>query len=383
MKIFEVGGAVRDELLGRPVKDRDYVVVGSTPEEMERLGFKPIGKDFPVFLHPETHAEYALARTERKTARGYHGFQVYAAPDVTLEQDLMRRDLTINAIAKNSQREIVDPCNGVADLKNKILRHVSAAFSEDPVRVLRVARFAARYADFNIAPETVTLMRAMAASGEVDALVAERVWQELSKGLMEEKPSRMFDVLIVANALERILPELSTLQLNDTIGRHIDRAAHNKLSLSARFAVLIASVDARSANRSAALQRNRRENSALAISQRLRVPRECNDLADLAIRHGETIGDGRLLDAEALLNLLLGADALRRPDRFQQLLTVCDHITDGAAQSATSFLRSAQTSLNELDTKTIVAAASSSSQIATEIRAAQLKTIHQFIDFGH
>src|SRR4029453_12897540 len=191
MKVYEVGGAVRDELLGLPVKDRDYVVVGATPEDMLKLGYKPVGKDFPVFLHPDTHEEHALARTERKTARGYHGFEFHSAPDVTLEEDLARRDLTINAIARDEDGTLIDPFNGTEDLSAGILRHVSPAFAEDPVRILRVARFAARFG-FDIAPETLELMRSMVSSGEVDALVPERVWQELARGLMTERPSRMF-----------------------------------------------------------------------------------------------------------------------------------------------------------------------------------------------
>ena len=194
-----VGGAVRDELLGLPVKDRDYVVVGATPEEMIALGYKPVGRDFPVFLHPQTHEEYALARTERKIARGYHGFEFHAAPGVTLEQDLARRDLTINAIAKDASGKLIDPHNGAADLKARVLRHVSPAFAEDPVRILRVARFAARFG-FTIADETLALMRRMVNAGEADALVAERVWQELARGLMEQKPSRMFEALRACGA---------------------------------------------------------------------------------------------------------------------------------------------------------------------------------------
>jgi tRNA nucleotidyltransferase (CCA-adding enzyme) len=195
MKIYIVGGAVRDELLGRPNADRDYVVVGATPQAMQAAGYRPVGKDFPVFLHPKTHEEYALARTERKSGHGYHGFTFHAAPDVTLEEDLARRDLTINAMAKGADGELIDPYCGQRDLQAKILRHVGPAFAEDPVRILRIARFAARFSDFSVAPETLALMRGMVASGEVDHLVAERVWQELAKGLMEDKPSRLFEVL--------------------------------------------------------------------------------------------------------------------------------------------------------------------------------------------
>lgn len=209
-KVYCVGGAVRDGLLGLPVQDHDWVVVGTTPEQMAALGYKPVGKDFPVFLHPDTHEEYALARTERKTALGYKGFAVYAAPDVTLEQDLSRRDFTVNAIAQSDDGSLTDPYNGVADLRAGILRHVSAAFSEDPVRILRAARFVARFG-FTIAPETQELMRTMVSNGEVDALVAERVWQELARGLMEQHPSRFITTLRDCGALKKILPEVDAL----------------------------------------------------------------------------------------------------------------------------------------------------------------------------
>ena len=254
-KIYRVGGAVRDQLLGLPVQDHDWVVVGSTPEAMVAQGFKPVGKDFPVFLHPATHEEYALARTERKTARGYQGFAVYAAPDVTLEQDLLRRDFTINAIAqevddKLADGKLIDPHNGVADLRAGILRHVSAAFSEDPVRILRAARFAARFG-FSIAPETLTLMRDMVSSGEVDALVAERVWQELARGLMEKKPSRFFETLRSCGALAKILPEVDALFGVPQPPKHhpeidcgvhtllvVDDAAFHDYTLEVRYAAL-------------------------------------------------------------------------------------------------------------------------------------------------
>jgi tRNA nucleotidyltransferase (CCA-adding enzyme) len=201
MKLWTVGGAIRDEMLGRPVHDRDWVMVGATPEQLVAEGYKPVGKDFPVFLHPETREEVALARTERKTAPGYHGFVFHAEPSVTLEDDLARRDLTINAMARDDAGTLVDPFHGQRDLADKVLRHVSPAFAEDPVRILRLARFAARFTDFTVAPETEALMRSMVEAGEVDALVAERVWQELSRGLMEEKPSRMFEVLRGCGAL--------------------------------------------------------------------------------------------------------------------------------------------------------------------------------------
>jgi len=209
MKFYCVGGAIRDELLGLPVKDRDWVVVGGTPEALVERGFRPVGKDFPVFLHPQTREEYALARTERKAGRGYRGFTVHYAPDVSLQDDLRRRDLTINAIARDEQGSLIDPHGGLRDLNARVLRHVSDAFCEDPVRILRVARFAARFTEFTVAPQTAELMRRMVADGEVNHLVAERVWQELAKGLMEARPSRMFEVLRDCAALERILPELN------------------------------------------------------------------------------------------------------------------------------------------------------------------------------
>jgi len=251
MNIYCVGGAVRDELLGLPIQDRDFVVVGATPEAMVKLGYRPVGKDFPVFLHPDTHEEYALARTERKTAKGYKGFQVHAAPDVTLEQDLARRDLTINAIAKSSNGDIIDPFHGQRDIQAKVLRHVSTAFAEDPVRILRLARFAARFTEFSVADDTMQLMHEMVGAGEVDALVPERVWQELAKGLMEAKPSRMFEVLRSCGALARIFPELDRLWGVPQPPKHhpeidtgvhvmmvIDYAAQQGFSLPVRFAAL-------------------------------------------------------------------------------------------------------------------------------------------------
>ena len=375
MKIYQVGGAVRDELLGLPVKDRDYVVVGSTPEEMARLGYKPVGKDFPVFLHPQTHAEYALARTERKTARGYHGFQVYAAPDVTLEQDLMRRDLTINAIAKDENGEIIDPYGGERDLRDRVLRHVSAAFAEDPVRVLRVARFAARFKDFNVAPETMTLMRAMAANGEVDSLVAERVWQEFAKGLVEAKPSRMFETLLEADALHRIVPEFSRLAPGNRALQKLDRAAADKATLAVRYATLIAAIDALEAAPRADLQAS----STQLVSTRLRVPSPCADLAKLAQRWSQTIANARDLEAEPLLALLLGADAIRRPVRFFDLLAASRYLADGDLAAELSYLRRAHTTLVALDTQAAIRSAPSAAEIPAQIRAAQLGALQKFI----
>jgi tRNA nucleotidyltransferase (CCA-adding enzyme) len=308
MKVYKVGGAVRDELLGLPVQDHDHVVVGASPEEMERLGYRPVGKDFPVFLHPQTHEEYALARTERKTGRGYKGFTVYAAPDVTLEDDLARRDLTINAIAKDeSTGALIDPFRGADDLKAGVLRHVGPSFPEDPVRILRVARFAARFG-FAIAPETLALMRRMVTDGEADHLVPERVWQEFAKGLTEPAPRRMFDALAACGALEHVLPEWHSLDGERALAA-LDKAAEAAHSLPVRYAALFAGGQAGAAD---------------AASARLRAPNDCRDLAVLAARLSDRVRAARRLDAEAIVDLLERTDAFRRPERFATLVDACE-----------------------------------------------------------
>lgn len=339
MKVYSVGGAVRDELLGLSVTDRDFVVVGSTPEEMVALGFKPVGKDFPVFLHPETHEQYALARTERKTARGYKGFEVYASPEVTLEQDLERRDLTINAIARDEDGQVFDPFGGVQDLRAGILRHVSPAFAEDPVRVLRVARFAARY-DFAIAPETLRLMQQMVAGGEVDALIPERVWQELAKGLMEKRPSRMFHELRKCGALAKIVPEVDALfgvpQPSEPhpeidTGAHImlviDWAAAQNYSLPVRFAALTHDLGKGATPREEwphhIGHEERSVELVIRVCERLRTPSECRDLALLAARYHGKVHRALELKDTTLLDLIEDTDALRRPERFEELLRAC------------------------------------------------------------
>ncbi|NTV95274.1 MAG: multifunctional CCA addition/repair protein [Thiobacillus sp.] len=336
MRVYVVGGAVRDGLLGLPVQDRDYVVVGASPEDMTRLGFQPVGKDFPVFLHPRTHEEYALARTERKTARGYKGFQVYSTPEVTLEEDLVRRDLTINAMALAADGSLIDPHGGRADLAAKVLRHVSPAFAEDPVRILRLARFAARFADFTVAPETVELMRTMVANGEVDALVPERVWQELARGLMEAKPSRMLAVLRECGALARLIPELDALfgvpqpeQYHPEIdtGVHIlmviDRAAGDGLGLAGRWAALLHDLGKAVTPVEHWPSHHGHEgmgvDPAKALSERLRAPAECRDLAVLAAReHGIVHRAGELRPA-TVVELFERCDAFRKPARLLSL----------------------------------------------------------------
>jgi tRNA nucleotidyltransferase (CCA-adding enzyme) len=289
VKIYLVGGAVRDELLGLPVKERDYVVVGATPEEMVRLGFKPVGKDFPVFLHPKTHEEYALARTERKSGRGYKGFTVYASPDVTLEEDLRRRDLTINAMAKAEDGALIDPFGGKKDLEGGVLRHVSEAFAEDPVRILRVARFAARFG-FSIHPSTMGLMQQMVQAGEADFLVPERVWQEFARGLAEPHPEQMFEVLQRAGLLAKAFPEIKAWP------------ARFSGSVPVRFAALAWPLA---------------EKEVQALSERLRAPSEPRDLALAAVRNKQGL---KKSTPDALLGVLKGADAFRRPERFAELL---------------------------------------------------------------
>jgi len=332
VKTYVVGGAVRDELLGLAVQDRDYVVVGATPEEMARLGFRPVGSDFPVFLHPQTHEEHALARTERKTAPGYKGFTFHAAPDVTLEEDLRRRDLTINAMARAEDGALVDPYGGEADLRAGILRHVSEAFAEDPVRILRVARFAARFA-FAVAPETLALMRRMVEAGEADALVPERVWQELARGLMEREPSRMVAILRECGALARVLPEVDESfehpEVPDRLAARIDRAAGRGYALPVRYALLV--LDARSA-------------AAEALAARVNAPTDCRRLALLAIGSRESLANAATLDADTTLGLLEQADAFRRPERLERLLEVaeCDAGAEGDFAPRRALLRAAE-----------------------------------------
>ncbi|MEY4980541.1 MAG: Multifunctional protein [Pseudomonadota bacterium] len=353
MKIYLVGGAVRDALMQTPNtqathSDRDWVVVGATPQALQARGFLPVGRDFPVFLHPHTREEYALARTERKTAPGYHGFAFHAAPGVTLEDDLARRDLTINAMAvaeaqahDPASAHLIDPHGGQRDLQARVLRHVTSAFAEDPVRILRVARFAARFPDFSVAPETLALMRQMVEQGEVDHLVAERVWQELARGLMEQRPSRMLTVLRDCGALVRLLPEVDRLwgvaQRADyhpevDTGIHLmmvlDMSARLNAPLAVRFACL--GHDLGKGNTPAhVLPRHLGHETRSAqllhgVCERWRVPRECRELADVVAREHGNIHRSSEFDAAALLRLLERCDALRRPERFDDVLLACE-----------------------------------------------------------
>jgi tRNA nucleotidyltransferase (CCA-adding enzyme) len=363
MQIYMVGGAVRDALLGLPVKDRDWVAVGATPQQLVDLGYLPVGKDFPVFLHPVTKDEVALARQERKTAPGYHGFAFHAAPDVTLEQDLSRRDLTINSIAVQAintlatcqfehvftanalilldRTQLMDPYGGLRDLDAKVLRHVSPAFAEDPVRILRLARFAARFGDFTVAVETMTLMRQMVQNGEVDALVSERVWQEIAKGLMEAKPSRMFEVLRECGALKRLLPELDRLwgvpqraEYHPEIdtGVHammvLDMSAKLDCNLPIRYACLCHDFGKGTTPADVLPRHIGHEESSirllLEVSTRLRVPTECKELAEVVAREHGNIHRSGEFSAAAIVRLLERCDAFRKPARFAEVLLACE-----------------------------------------------------------
>jgi tRNA nucleotidyltransferase (CCA-adding enzyme) len=353
MKAYVVGGAVRDELLGLPVQDHDWVVVGATPDQMIERGFRPVGKDFPVFLHPETQEEYALARTERKTAPGYHGFVFHTAPDVRLEDDLVRRDLTINAMARAEDGTIVDPYGGQADLRERVFRHVSEAFAEDPVRVLRLARFAARFPEFRVAESTNALMRNMVEAGEVDALVPERVWQELARGLMEQRPSRMLAVLRECGALARILPELDALwgvpqpalhHPEVDTGAHmmlvIDYAAERGFALPVRFAALMHDLGKGATPSESWPSHHGHEGIGVKlvvnVCKRLRVPNDCRELAVMTAREHGNVNRAEILRPNTIVTLFERCDGFRKPDRFAQMLLAaeCDSRGRGDEQHA-------------------------------------------------
>ncbi|MEJ2326023.1 MAG: multifunctional CCA addition/repair protein [Chromatiaceae bacterium] len=343
MKVYLVGGAVRDRLLGQPVKERDFVVVGARPQDLLSQGFLQVGREFPVFLHPHTKEEYALARTERKTAAGYRGFAVDADPDVTLQEDLRRRDLTINALAEDEQGNLIDYYGGRADLEARLLRHVSDAFVEDPVRILRVARFAARYADlgFAVANETMALMRAMVEGGEADALVPERVWQELAKALGEARPSRFFEMLRACGALSRLFPELDRLfgvpqpprwHPEIDTGIHtmmvVDMAARLSESIEVRFAALTHDLGKGTTPRETLPSHRGHEARSVvlldAICERLKVPKRCCALARVVARYHGLVHKVTELRPGTVLDLLEGMDAFRRPERFAQALAACE-----------------------------------------------------------
>ncbi|MGZ5817107.1 MAG: multifunctional CCA addition/repair protein [Burkholderiaceae bacterium] len=403
MKTYTVGGAVRDGLLGLPVQDRDYVVVGATPDDMIAQGFTPVGKDFPVFLHPTTHEEYALARTERKTAPGYKGFVFHTNENVTLEEDLIRRDLTINAMARAEDGAIIDPFGGQQDLRARVFRHVSAAFAEDPVRILRVARFAARFSDFTVAPETNALMRQMVEAGEVDALVPERVWQELARGLMEARPSRMFYVLRDCGALARIMPALNALwgvpqpeKYHPEIdtGVHvmmvIDFAAQRNYNLPIRVAALMHDLGKGTTPPSEWSSHHGHEARSVAlveeVSQRLKIPNECRDLAVMTAREHGNVGRALELRANTIVSLMERCDAFRKPQRFIDMLyaSECDHrgrtgFADVPFPQA-AYLQRALAAAQSIEAGAIAQQFPSQAQkIAEAIHAARVKIVSQTI----
>jgi len=401
IKIYCVGGAVRDRLLGLPVQDHDWVVVGSTPEQMVARGFKSVGSDFPVFLHPVSHEEYALARTERKVAQGYKGFTVYASPDVTLEQDLLRRDFTVNAIAQDADGNLTDPYGGQTDLKAGVLRHVSAAFAEDPVRILRAARFVARFG-FTIAPETLTLMRTMVDNGEVDALVAERVWQELARGLMEKYPSHFFTTLRECGALKKILPEVDALfgipqpahyHPEIDCGIHtlmvVDDAAKQGHTLEVRFAALTHDLG-KATTPEDTLPRHigheaRSVDLLKKMSERLRVPGDCRDLGLLVAQYHSHVHRARDLRPDTIVKLFDSCDLWRKPERFRLILQACESDAHGrtgheqdAYPQAPYLLRCAQAA-QAVNSGEIARACGDKNLIPEKIREARIEAVEQVI----
>ncbi|MFM1806396.1 MAG: hypothetical protein RL212_655 [Pseudomonadota bacterium] len=365
MKIYVVGGAIRDQLLGLPVKDVDYVVVGSSPEEMVKKGFKPVGQDFPVFLHPDTNQEYALARTERKVAPGYKGFTFHANPDVTLEQDLERRDLTVNAMAQEVSESgkvigpIIDPYGGVRDIEQKVLRHIGPAFSEDPVRLLRVARFAARFPGFTVAPETMTLLQDMGISGELKALVKERVWQEFSKGLMSSQPSKMFHVLESCQVFEQFFP--AELLDQASVFKNLDTAAQQNLNISQRCAVLLASLKGE-------LIKN--------WATQWGIPSECKDYAVLASDLTQALKSAKLSSID-VLDLLDRVDVWRKPDRFTELMTVVKIFGHQTNQLLASYAAARQIDVGQIATAVTSSGAKGGDLIKEAIRSARLAAIKE------
>ncbi len=397
MEIYLVGGAVRDKLLGLPVKDRDWVVVGATPEAMTALGYKIVGADFPVFLHPETKEEYALARTERKSGQGYKGFTVYAGPDVTLEQDLARRDLTINAMAEDASGRLIDLFDGAADLKRGILRHVAPAFAEDPLRVLRVARFAARFG-YPVAHETQLLMRTLVEAGEMESLVAERVWAELERALGEKQPVRFFEVLRECGALQRLLPELDALFGVPQPPEHhpeIDTGVHvlmvlaqaTRLSADARvrFAALTHDLGKGTTPANEWPKHIGHETRGIALVRnlcnRLRVPNEYRDLAVLVTRYHTHCHRADQLRDDTLLETLEALDAFRRPERVEAFVLACEADARGRTgyeerpYPQADIFRRAFAAARAVDTA-VIAAGRSGPEIGAMIRTARIAAVH-------
>jgi tRNA nucleotidyltransferase (CCA-adding enzyme) len=407
MKRYLVGGAVRDALLGLPVRERDWVVTGTTPEAMVAAGYQPVGKDFPVFLHPETREEHALARTERKTAPGYRGFTFHTGPDVTLEADLARRDLTINAIAQDEDGTIVDPCGGRRDLEARVLRHVAEAFVEDPVRILRVARFAARFAPlgFTVAPETMARMRAIVAAGEADHLVPERVWQEMAKALMQPRARVFFEVLRECGALARVLPEVDALfgvpQRADyhpevDSGIHtlmcIDVAAAMDAPLPVRFSALVHDLGKARTPRGEWPSHRQHESRGVplvrALCERLRVPGALRELALIHTREHLIVHQVQQLRPQTLAELLERIDPWRKPERFEQLLAACLADARGrkgleqAPYPQVDFLREAARVAGAVDVAAIVAAGHAGEAIGAELRKRRVRALKDWKAMG-
>lgn len=374
MQIYKVGGAVRDHLLGRDVTDIDYVVVGASAEQMLGLGYRPVGADFPVFLHPETGEEYALARTERKSGQGYGGFTFYANPDVTLEQDLIRRDLTINAMAEDDHGQLTDPYGGQADLEHRILRHVSPAFAEDPLRVLRVARFAARYASlgFRVADETLALMRQLSDSGELAALTPERSWKEISRALMEDKPQVFIQVLRDCGALERLLPEVDAL-FSGPQALHagytlevLQHAARRHQPLTVRWACLLQYLAVKQIK---------------AVSERFKVPRDCLELAVLVGQYRGQGHEALEIEPATLLELLQRFDVYRRPQRFEEFLEVCEldaRVCALANYPQAAYLRGAAEAARSVAVQPLVAQGYNGQALGEAIKRERLRALTDY-----
>ncbi|EJD6409964.1 MULTISPECIES: multifunctional CCA addition/repair protein [Providencia] len=404
MQVYLVGGAVRDQLLGLPISDRDFVVVGTTPEAMLEQGFQQVGKDFPVFLHPKTHEEYALARTERKTGAGYTGFSCYSAPDVTIEDDLLRRDLTINAMAQSDSGEIIDPFNGIKDLENRLLRHVSSAFSEDPLRVLRVARFAARYFEygFSIAPETLALMQSMAATGELSHLTAERVWAETEKALKSSSPQVYFDVLRQCGALRVLFPEIDGLfgvPAPEKWHPEIDTGVHTLMvmkviatlsdDIDIRFAALCHDVGKALTPPSVwPSHPNHGENGVVLIEKlcdRLRVPSSARDLARLAARYHDKIHIINKLPANDLIAVMDGLDSWRKPERITQLSLISEADARGRlgleqqAYPQGEFLRQAFAIARAVEVKPIIEQGFTGPEIRQELTRQRIQAVQDWL----
>ncbi len=357
MKVYLVGGAVRDELLGLPIKERDWVIVGGTPEELLAVGFQPVGKDFPVFLHPDTHEEYALARTERKVAKGYKGFEFYASPEVTLEQDLQRRDLTVNAMAYDESNHVIDPFNGQQDLKQKVLRHVSLAFAEDPVRILRAARFATKLPEFKVADETNQLMQQMVQQGEVDALVAERVWKELSRALEEAAPQRFFEVLTDCNALEKLFPEI---KLQGAGMKALQNALEQTQDGTIRFAALTFDI---------------KPHVLKLLCQRYRIPKHYAQLAMLVSEWHHAYETSLQANAEEILILLKKTDALRRGERFKKFMQACTACLDVDHSKIKNYLLKTLDAIKSIDVSLLTARKLQGKAFAKALHQMQLDAI--------